>query len=300
MLTTGKHIQYLKKLLPNNVKHVIKQGLKPCRALTSRIRPGPDFLIVGVRKGGTTSIYNYLIQHPCVLPAMEKEIKFFTEHFEKGKSWYFGHFPTSLERRFYQRRRGHNILVGEATPSYHYHPLVPQRIFDMNGDIKLIAVLRNPVDRAYSDYYFGVTYGTYTTKDFTFEEAVDRELCYLSGHEGEIFSSKNAFDIVNRCCPFLGRGIYVEQLKSWFGIFPREQFLLLTSDELFSNPKKCFSKILEFLGLPPYELNTYEAFNEGRYPTMDPSTRAKLVDYFAAHNQRLSENLGVDTPWDSV
>lgn len=106
----------------------------------------PDFIIIGVQKGGTTSLYSYLTQHPQIAPATQKEIHYFDFNFDKSTDWYCSHFSTSSE--------GEYLLAGEASPYYIFHPQVPQRIYDLFPQVKIIALLRNPVERAISHYYY--------------------------------------------------------------------------------------------------------------------------------------------------
>ena len=119
----------------------------------------PNFLIIGAQRCGTTSLYNYLIQHPQIVPSSKKEVHFFDLNFHLGQSWYEKHFPEVSD----------NILTGEASPYYIFHPLCPKRIFDYDPSVKLIVILRNPIDRAYSHYRHIVRLGHEPLK---FEDAL--------------------------------------------------------------------------------------------------------------------------------
>src|SRR5579863_6754349 len=125
---------------------------KAVRAASSRIRLLPDFMIIGTQKGGTTSLYNYLIDHPNISSIFKKEPHFFDFNFYKGVSWYRAHFPSLLEKYYSERVHGQKFITGEASPYYLYHPLVPQRIKETmpTAYTKFIVLLRNPIDRAYS------------------------------------------------------------------------------------------------------------------------------------------------------
>ena len=104
----------------------------------------PEFLIIGAQKSGTTSLYNYLTQHPMVGTAFEKEVRYFNNHFDKGLNWYKAHFPLRI--------RSSQFMTGEGEPSYLPHPVAPQRVYELVPQVKLIVMLRNPVDRAFSHY----------------------------------------------------------------------------------------------------------------------------------------------------
>src|SRR5947208_4822180 len=121
--------------------------------VTAPIRLLPDFLVIGAQRGGTTSLYHYLQAHPCIKLANTKDTHFFDKKYNKGLTWYRGHFPIWLEKAYAQQVRRQTFVMGEASPSYLFHPHVPKRVKQALPHVKLIVLLRNPVDRAYSQYY---------------------------------------------------------------------------------------------------------------------------------------------------
>src|SRR5437588_302768 len=123
------------------------------RGISFPIRLLPDFLIIGTQRGGTTSLERYLDAHPCVGAAANKDLHFFDRRFHKGLAWYRGHFPTRIEKYYAERLRGQAFVTGEASPSYLFHPYAPKRVAKAMPDVKLIVLLRNPVDRAFSQYH---------------------------------------------------------------------------------------------------------------------------------------------------
>jgi len=232
----------------------------------------PDFVIIGTAKGGTTSLYHLLTRHPHVEPAAAKELHFFDNHFSEGIQWYRRCFPTP------RLREGKWTITGEATPCLG-HPDVPERMAKVLPQARLIVMLRNPVDRAYSMYHHRVRNGHETR---TFEEVVEADL-----NDGSV--------------GLLSRSIYVDHLVRWSEFFSEEQLLVLKSEDLFERPLQTLKVVLDFLDLPDWEPEvsklTGNKRNEGRYEEMNPSTRRKLEEYFEPHNQRLYEFLGVDFGW---
>ena len=107
-------------------------------------RSKPDFIIIGVQKGGTTSLFNYLSQHPQISLSRVKEVHYFDVGYQFGVEWYQQFFPLEKDR--------HGKLVGEASPYYIFHPLAAQRIKQDLPSIKIIILLRNPIVRAYSNF----------------------------------------------------------------------------------------------------------------------------------------------------
>ncbi|PGZ96167.1 sulfotransferase [Bacillus pseudomycoides] len=247
----------------------------------------PGFLIIGAQKCGTTSLYNYLIQHPQIIPASCKEIHFFDIYFEKGLDWYRSQFPLLLECN-------KKWITGEASPYYVFHPHAPKRIFQIMPKVKLIVLLRNPIDRAYSHYYHQVRMGT---EPLSFKEAIEKEETRLKPEIMKMLEDENYHSLPYQYYSYLARGRYVEQLKTWMNLFPVEQFLILKSEDFYSNPEMVFHRVLDFLELPRYQLKQYTKDNPGNYLKMDLQLRNELFTYFKPYNRQLYEYLGVDFHW---
>lgn len=269
------------------------------RQLTAPIRLLPDFLIVGAQKCGTTSLYRYLIQHPCVEPIVpighqRKEVRYFSKYHHHGLAWYKAHFPTRLYKlyvRVFQKRR---LMIGESTPSYMFHPLAPRRIFELLPGIKLIALLRNPVDRAYSHYQHVRRIGK---ESLTFEDAMDREAQRIRKEREKILADAHYLSFGYGYHSYLTRGIYADQIKPLFEIFPREHILILNAERFFEEPGVVFRDVLSFLRLPQWEPEHYKEHNAGRYGDMSSPTRQRLVDFYRPHNRRLFELIGEEFDW---
>ena len=177
MITSDLHLRFVSPRLPPWAKKAIKAYC----SLTSRVRSLPDYLIIGSRRCGTTSLYNYLVRHPGVMPAMTKEIFYFTEEYERGKSWYTAHFPTLLEKRIWSEIQGFRVLTGEATAHYIRDPRAAERVRQLVPDVKLLVVLRNPVDAFDSSYRFGITKGAFTEEQRPFDRLVEEQVELLRG-----------------------------------------------------------------------------------------------------------------------
>ncbi|MES1024743.1 sulfotransferase domain-containing protein [Gloeocapsa sp. BRSZ] len=265
----------------------------------------PTFIIIGGMKCATTALYTYLTEHPNIISAFRKEVHYFDLNYHKGLEWYRSHFPlcTNSVLRNYSSSK---IITGEASPYYMLYPHAPKRVAKLLPDVKLIAILRNPIDRAYSHYRHQLRLGK---ESLSFEEAIEKEAERLEGElekimHDETYTSKKKYGYYS----YLLRGIYIDQLKNWFRFFKKEQMLILKTEDLQENPSEIYNKVIDFLELPYYELKRYEkiyvttkkkAINSGRleFSGIEKNVRRKLLDYFEPHNQRLYQYLGTDFGW---
>lgn len=254
---------------------------------TSEMRTisAPDFVIVGTQRGGTTSLHAYLRAHRDIVTPAKKEIHFLTDRFERGAAWYIGQFPASVPA---------STLVGEATPYALFHPLAPQRLFDVSPGARVIVLLRNPVDRAYSHYLHERARGHET---LTFEDAIAAEPHRLRGLEDQLAAGELLVSDVHKRASFVERGRYARQLERWLSVFPRDQLLILRSEDLYANPVRVTQQVTDFLGLAPLEIAAFSAHNATSGPPMQASTREMLEREFAEENVQLAEILGWDPGW---
>jgi len=277
-------------------KTVTRRISQVYRIPSHSIRMLPDFLIIGTQKGGTASLWDYLLQHPHVYRASRKETNYFNINYMKGTRWYRAQFPCKFWDRYSTLVHGHDIITGEATPDYIFHPHCAQRSRQTVPNVKIIVLLRNPVDRAYSNYQHEVRLGV---ENLSFEEAVACEEQRLLGERERILSDEgyNSFNYYH--FTYLKRGVYVDQIKNWMDLFPREQILLIKSEDFFSDPQEAYNEVLRFLCLPHFVLKDVKIHNKADYSGMDSATRKFLAEYYKPHNRSLYEYLGVDYGWES-
>jgi len=269
--------------LPEPARKVLRGGYRAYGSATAGLRPLPDFLILGAQKAGTTALYAYLRWHPEITGPSFKEVSFFDRHYAKGERWYRAHMPV--------RRRS---LVGEASPSYLFHPLAPERVAGMLPGARLIALLRNPVDRAFSHYQHEVALGR---EPLSFGDAVDREDERMQGELERMLRDPSYFSLAWWNYTYVARGRYAEQLERWFAAFPREQLLVLFTEELSADTAATYRRVLDFLGVTARDLETYPRIFDRDYADMNPGTRARLHKEFENPNRRLASLLGRDLPW---
>ena len=248
----------------------------------------PDFLIIGAQKCGTNSLYDLLTQHPDVERAITKELNYFNLHFEKGIEWYRSQLPLP-------RLKERKLITGEATPDYLFYPDAARKAAQVVPQARLIVLLRNPVDRAYSHYHHQVRKGR---EALGFEEAIEAEQARLRGDRDQMFEDELYTNFNFRHFSYLSRGVYVDQLLRWSEFYGEDQMLVLKSEDLFEHTLATLKLVLDFLDLPDWEPEATKIRNKGRYEQeMAPVTRRRLEEYFEPHNRRLYEYLGVDFGW---
>jgi hypothetical protein len=269
--------------IPEPVRVVLRNGVWAYGTATAGARPLPDFLIIGAQKAGTTALYDYLYRHPAISGPRWKEVSFFDRHWSRGERWYRGNFP-----------RHARAPVGEASPSYLFHPLAPERVRSLVPQARLIALLRNPVDRAFSHYPHEVALGR---EPLTFEQALEREEERTHGELERMLAEPHSFSHAWWNHTYKARGLYAEQLERWLAVFPREQLLVIGTEKFAAAPAATYARVLEFVGAPPHELDAYPRVFSREYDAMAPATRAALADLYAGPNARLYELLGRDLGW---
>ena len=248
------------------------------------------WMCVGVPKAGTTSLYHVLKNHPEVWIPKSKETHFFSSHnYDRGRKWY-------LEHHF--KDADFSKSVGEMTPAYLRHPGVPYRIKDTLGDrLKFIVLLRNPVERAWSDYCHAKekfhTVPFRPTEFCGFEEAIKDD--WKRKRDPDPYGWTSQYWLA-----YLNTGMYAEQLMNWLKFYDRTQFLIITLDEMLEDPTGVNLKITDHIQVSRFpekiRFNKTNSYSTNRMP---PSTREYLYLHYRLHNEKLSELLGRDfTYWN--
>jgi Sulfotransferase domain len=264
---------------------------------TAGLRLLPDYLIIGAQRAGTTSLHRYLVQHPAVRTTLRtKGVHFFDTGYGRGMSWYASRFPTRLTARYLTRRHGLEPRTGEASPYYLFHPHVPLRVAEQLPRVKLIALLRDPVSRAYSHYQHEVARGFET---LSFEEAIEAEPARLAGETRRLLAEPLYNSFAHQHHSYLARGRYHEQLARWRSRFDDAQLLVLSSERFFAEPERTFRQVLDFLELPAFTPAAFEVHNAHDYRRMGDQVHGRLVEHFHEPNRRLYESLGDDLGWSA-
>ncbi|HEY3428106.1 MAG TPA: sulfotransferase domain-containing protein [Acidimicrobiia bacterium] len=270
------------------------------RAPTAKIRMLPDFIVIGVQRGGTSSLFKYLSFHPEIVPSIRKEVEYFSRYRgEHGFSWYKSHFPlTSTRSRAHAV--GRRLLTFEATPTYLDHPHTPAQIAEAMPATKLVVLLRDPISRALSHHQHMTRLRLET---FPFSQAVRFEEDRIREERSKVLADPLYYSRpYTRYC-YAYRGLYATHLEGWLRHFSRDNFLFLRSEDFYADPSTSLGRILSFVGVDPlwrpaeFANYSYRQGPPAEYDDMDALTRSLLEEKFAPHNQRLKELLGPEFSW---
>lgn len=252
----------------------------------------PHFIIIGGQKCGTTYLYDRMVEHPQIQPCLfeslnDGEIHYFHRRYGKGLEWYRANFPYEAAMP--------GTITGEAS-GYIFYPHAPARIASELPDVKLIALLRNPIDRALSHYHHEVRLGF---ESLPISEAFRREATRLEGETNKVLADPDYFSFSRNHFSYLARGFYADQIPWWTNYFNDDQLLLLQSETFFRDPLNALQRVTNFLGLDAWQPESYRGHKSYRYPKLKIETRQELAGYFREANQRLYQLLGTEYDWDS-
>jgi hypothetical protein len=291
--------QQVRKPVNSAARQAAKQMLRQYGVATSGLRRGPDFVIIGAKRGGTTSLYNYLLEHPSIqqlFPGRQhiKGVHYYDSNYGRGLHWYRSHFPLEVGDRHVARPGLHHAIAGEASPYYLFHPLAAERLARDFPSIRIIVNLRDPVERAYS-HYKEQTF--HCRETLSFEAALDAEDERLRGEAERIVAEPGYLSVAHEHHSYLAQSRYLDTLPRWFSLFPREQFHITASEDFYADHDHHVNEIWRFLGLAPRKPLRRTIHNHQSAPDIRPETRDRLQNAVADHNRGLEELLARSLPW---
>ena len=249
----------------------------------------PDFMIVGFPRCGTTSLWEYLSQHPRTYAPKDKELHFFSVRYDSGLDNYLLDFPTKKEKI---KRK---LSVFEASPDYILYPKAMERIKTHLPKSKMIILLRNPVEQIYSQYQKFVTQGfEIENLENLMKDDENRLKIFTERCENNIMKSYTAWFYI----PYFSFAKYVTYIRDALRLFPKEQFLFLKTEDLKNNPQNVVTKCFEFLELDDYSIKKEFHSRKRKYATtLSTELRKQLSDYFKPFNEELEELLEMKLNW---
>lgn len=276
-------------------RRAARWGLTTAGRPLHRARLLPGFIIVGAERCGTTSMFAVLRQHPAVFNGTlpRKEVHYFDNKYGRGLAWYRCHFPLTMRARLAARGAGAPVAF-EATANYMFHPLAPERIHSDLPGVRLLVMVRDPVERAYSAHAHQVGFG-YETEPF--ERALELEDSRLEGEAERIAAEPGYESFAFDHHTYRSRGYYADQLDRLASIFGRDRVHVVDSGDFFGDPGPCYERVLDFLGLSHHGWPAFTPQNARPRAPMPDSLRAELEEHFRPHDERLTGWLGSEPSW---
>ncbi|MBR8741260.1 sulfotransferase [Nocardiopsis sp. MG754419] len=261
--------------------------------LTRHARALPDFLICGAQRSGTTSLFKSLSRHPAVTgPVLRKGVHYFDTGHHRGLDWYRSHFPLrgGLRARWGRPR----TRVFESSPYYLFHPLAPERIARELPEGKVVVILRDPVERAYSAHAHETARGFETAP---FARAIEWEEDRLAGEEERMIADPGHYSHSHQHHGYVARGHYVDQLVRMERHLGRERLHVVDYADLFDGTSRALEEIIRFLELPPAPMVPPGRHNARKRAMMPEPLRAELTSRFTDSDARLADWWGRTPSW---
>ncbi len=285
----------MRTLIPDSVRPVMRRSLRRIGGATQRWRALPSFVVVGGQRCGTTTIFQTLSDHPQVLrPVVDKGTDYYTLHFSRGLDWYRAQMPLRATVRARSARRG-RAQVFEACTYYMFHPFAIERMAHDLPDAKLVVMLRDPVERAFSAYKHEFARGFESEDDFY--TALQLEPNRLAGEVDKMRRDVDYQSFSHRHHAYCSRGQFAEQLSRIYRHYPREQVHVMQSESFFADPAGEFGRLTSFLELQPWRPPAFEQHNARPSTSMPRQARQFLIEHFREHNDALAELIGQRPAW---
>lgn len=290
----------------NPVVGLGRDAIRGWGMLTARWRPDPEFLVIGAKRGGSTSFYYDLLAHPQIAPLfprpdhlpkaeLTKGVHYFDVHYDRGARWYRSHLPSTTARRRLEASAGTPVITGEASPYYLFHPAAARRAAELVPDARIVAVLRDPVLRTYSHWKERRRQGR---EPLDFPAALAAEDARIGDAETRLVASDAAYSYAHEQQSYARQSEYAPALRRWYDAFPRERILVLASEDYYADPADALARTHDFLGLPARPSgSTGEVRNAAEGDPLDPDVARALAVRFAPLNAELEDLTRRRFPW---
>lgn len=292
-----------------NAKHLVMRGgssgFRLIGSATAGKRPMPDFLLIGTKRGGTTSLYYDLLKIPQVvtlypsaryLPKANetKGVHFFDSNYHRGVRWYRSFMPTRQSRERVQRRLGRPVIVGEASPYYLFHPLAAERAHAAAPDAKILVLLRDPVQRTYSHWK---ERRRSNAEPLDFEAALQVEEQRLLGEEQKLVADPRYYSYAHEQQSYVAQSRYARSLRRWADLYGMDRILVVASEEYYADQTATVALIAEFLGVDGSTVAAGAKMNAAAGEKLSAEVHNGLSATFADDNAELERMIGRSLPW---
>lgn len=281
-----------RKALPGNVISGLRSLWHRWAMLTARWRMLPDFVVIGAQRAGTTTLFRVLNDHPEVArPTISKGIGYFDVHYARGPVWYRAHFPL---RFIADLSRSGRAKTFESSGYYSFHPLAAERIARDLPGVRVVMMVRDPAERAYSAFKHESSRGF---EQASFSEALALEPDRLAGEVEKIATDPSYQSYEHRHHAYVSRSQYAPQVQRFIDHVGEDRVYLVDADRFFAEPETELAALFAFLGLSPWQPDKVEQWNARPSKPMDPELRAELMSAFAESDDRLAALMGRTPTW---
>lgn len=285
----------LKQRAPHSLKVLGRRLSVSTGRHTASWRMTPSFVLAGGQRCGSTSLFRALMDHPNILPPVHhKGVNYFDVGYEHGADWYRGHFPLRSVAALRARSAGHPPMTFEASGYYMYHPHAARRLAEDIPDAKVLVLLRDPIERAYSAYKHEFARGFETE---SFERALELEDERVEPELARMMADPSYRSFAHRHQSYRRRGQYAEQLQRFVDALGRDRLLVVESADFFDRPEVEYRRITDFLGLPAHTPARFDRFNARVGSAMPEVARQRLAEAFAPHDRALAALTGRTPGW---
>jgi Sulfotransferase domain len=285
----------LKQRAPHGLKVLGRRVSLSAGLRTSSRRMVPTFVLAGAQRCGTTSLFRALLDHPAIVgPVHHKGVNYFDVNYVEGWPWYQAHFPVRSLASVRTRSADEDAVTFDASGYYIYHPHAANRIAKDLPDAKVLVMLRDPVERAFSAYRHEFARG-YETESF--ERALDLEDERVEPELEKMLVDPTYASFSHRHHSYRRRGFYAEQLRRFTEALGEDQVLVVDSDKFFTEPAHEYPRIIDFLGLRPHLPATFDQWNARPGSPMSDAARRQLSAAFEPHDAELEQMLGHAPSW---
>jgi hypothetical protein len=290
------------------LRGAVKSVARGAGVITADLRPPPDFLLIGTKRGGTTSFYFDLIAHPSYVrlfpppvpvlkPDATKGVHYFDTHFTRGPRWYRSFMPSSTARRLAGVRASGPVVTGEASPYYLFHPMAAERANAEVPHAKIIVLLRDPVVRTHSHWK---ERRRQSAEPLEFVDALTAEPERLVGERERLVADPSYISYPWEQQSYALQSEYADPLARWIELFGRDRVHVAVSERYYADPAQVLADVDEFLGVPRRQTSTGTVRNAAAGSPLSPELDRQLRERFAEPNQRLQQLTGHTYPWPTA
>jgi hypothetical protein len=281
-----------RRRLPSGLQRTAKAALTGWGMLTADLRMLPDFIVVGAQRSGTTTLFRVLNDHPDIVrPTASKGIGYFEVNYGKGRRWYRSHFPVRLLANL--RTRGRAVTY-ESSGYYLFHPLAAERIARDLPGVRIVVMVRDPVERAYSAHRHELRRG-YETEEF--EAALALEPARLAGEEDRIRADPATDRYEHRHHGYLARSRYAGQIRRFVDALGADHVHIVDADRFFAEPAAELTSLFAWLGISPWLPDEVDQWNAQPREPMAAELRERLAAGFADSDAELAGLMGREPSW---